>query len=68
MSDPYEREAAKAAIQTLERELVRVTEQRDKLAKAIANHNEEALHASTTKNADKKLWDTLADMEGLNYD
>ena len=52
----------------LETELVRVTEQRDKLAKAIANHNEEALHASTTKNADKKLWDTLADMEGLNYD
>ena len=68
MSDPYEREAAKAAIQTLERKLARVTEQRDNLAKAIANHNEEALHASTTKNADKKLWDTLADMEGLNYD
>ena len=29
MNDPYEREAAKAAIQTLERELARVTEQRD---------------------------------------
>ncbi len=27
--DPYEREAAKAAIQTLEREIARVTEQRD---------------------------------------
>jgi hypothetical protein len=29
VSDPYEREAAKAAIQTLEREIARVTEQRD---------------------------------------
>ena len=29
MSDPYEREAAQAAIQTLQRELARVTEQRD---------------------------------------
>ena len=27
--DPYEREAAKAAIQTLEREIARITEQRD---------------------------------------
>ncbi len=32
MSDPYEREAAQAAIQTLQRELARVTEQRDKVA------------------------------------
>jgi hypothetical protein len=54
--------------QKLERELAEVTKQRDHLADAIANHNGEALHASTAKNADKKLWDTLADMEGLNYD
>ena len=29
MSDPYEREAAKAAIHTLQRELAKVIEQRD---------------------------------------
>ena len=35
MSDPYEREAAKAAIQTLQRELARVTEQRDSAFRLI---------------------------------
>ena len=54
--------------QKLERELAAVTEQRDQLAEAIANHNSEALHASTAKNADNKLWNTLADMKGLNHE
>ena len=53
---------------TLRKELTAVTKQRDQLAEAIANHNGEALHASTTKNADNKLWNTLADMKGLNYE
>ena len=35
VSDPYEREAAKAAIQTLEREIAEVTKQRDALAEAL---------------------------------
>lgn len=35
MSDPYEREAAQSAIHTLQRTLVRVTEQRDKLVEAL---------------------------------
>lgn len=54
--------------QKLERELAEVTKQRDQLAEAIANHNGEALHASTAKNADNKLWNTLADMKGLNHE
>lgn len=37
MSDPYEREAAKAAIHTLQRELAEVTKQRDRLAEAITH-------------------------------
>jgi chromosome segregation ATPase len=53
---------------TLRKELTAVTKQRDELAKAIANHNGEALHASTTESADNKLWSTLADMKGLNYE
>ena len=35
MSDPYEREAAQAAIHTLQRELARVTEQRDSAIAAL---------------------------------
>lgn len=35
MSDPYEREAARAAIHTLRRELAEVTKQRDELADAL---------------------------------
>lgn len=35
MSDPYEREAAKAAIQTLERKLARVVNQRDTLIEGL---------------------------------
>jgi len=34
MSDPYEREAAKAAIKVLQRELAEAREQRDALAEA----------------------------------
>ena len=35
MSDPYQREAARAAIHTLRRELAEVTKQRDELADAL---------------------------------
>lgn len=35
MSDPYEREAARAAIHTLRRELAEVTKQRDALLESL---------------------------------
>ena len=63
-----QRDGLRVGIDYASDQLTKVKEQRDKLAEAIANHNGEALHASTTKNADNKLWNTLADMKGLNYE
>ena len=63
-----QRNGLRAGIDYASDQLTKVKEQRDELAKAIANHNGEALHASTTESADNKLWSTLADMKGLNYE
>lgn len=57
MSDPYEREAAKAAIHTLQRELAEVTKQRDELVRAIRKHK--AGLAFTLGDCDVELYEAL---------
>lgn len=37
MSDPYERESARAAMRTLQQTLIRVTKQRDEVTMALQN-------------------------------
>ena len=56
-TDPYEREAAKAAIKALQRELTEAREQRDTLA--------EAVNAATVLIAAKGRHNTMLAYEGL---
>jgi chromosome segregation ATPase len=59
--DPYEREAAKAAIHTLERELARATAERDELVAKYRMHYDEAERLTREINEARKQRDTLAE-------
>jgi hypothetical protein len=67
MSDPYERESARAAMRTLQQTLIRVTKQRDDLSKMISAFCVEQNWAcSEWKNQThiKPLFDFHASMKG----
>jgi len=61
MSDPYEREAARAAMRTLQQTLIRVTKQRDELVGAIREHK--AAVAFTLSDCDVELYKALEELE-----
>lgn len=61
MSDRYEREAAQAAINTLQRTLIRVVKQRDELVRAIREHK--AAVAFTLSDCDALLYKALEEVE-----